>query len=243
MDRLRRWFTSGWARYRSWPGAVQAAVAVVVVFVVLGAILGEPPEERDVSTRGTVLEESSTTTNASPSTTTATPSSSTPTTARTAPPREPATTTVTTAASTSTLVTSRPLTGFGATRAAWDAAHRPAPGRYTPGSAYGPLLDGRQPTYAAVIGDEHILSFSYYAPARTSVDDLRALIRQEFPSDAELIDSYSDGDCRIEAYKSRALEQSIGPYTMVVAYPSPERDSEYRDAIFTIGKEGERDRC
>lgn len=69
------------------------------------------------------------------------------------------------------------------------------------------------------------------------------MIRREFPSDAELIDSYTDGDCRLESYKSRALEQAIGAYTMVVAYPSPERDSQYRDAIFTIGKEGERDRC
>ena len=242
MDRLRRAFSSGWTRYRSWPRAIQAVVAFVAALIVLGAIFGEPPEEGDVASGPTVLEESSTTGTASPATT-AIPPTSTSTSTTTAPRQEPDTTPVTAAASTSTLVTLRPLTGFGATRAAGDAAHRPAPGRFTPGSAYGPLLDGRQPTYAAVIGDERILSFTYFAPARTSVDNLRGLIRREFPSDAEIIDSYTDGDCRIESYKSRALEQAIGAYTMVVAYPAPEPDSQYRDAIFTIGKEGERNRC
>lgn len=176
-----------------------------------------------MATRATVLEESSTTT--------------------TPPRQEPAATVVPTTGSTSTILTPRPLTGFGATRAAWDAAHQPAPGGFAPGSAYGPLLDGKQPTYAAVFGDEHILGFSYYAPARTSLNDLRALIGREFPGDAVLIDSYTDGDCRIESYKSAALEQAIGAYTMVVAYPSPEPEYQYRDAIFTIGEEGERDRC
>ncbi len=223
MDRLRRSFASGWARYRSWPEAVQAAVAVVAALIVLGAIFREPWAEQDVATTATVLEESSTT--------------------MTPPGREAATTAVITPASTSTIVASPLLTGFGATRAAWDAAHQPAPGGFAPGSAYGPLLDGKQPTYAAVFGDEHILGFSYYAPARTSLDDLRVLIGREFPDDAVLIDSYTDGDCRIESYKSPALEQAIGAYTMVVAYPSPEPEYQYRDAIFTIGKEGERDWC
>ncbi len=207
--------------------------------IVLGAIFGEPPDEEDVATTGTLIEESSTT--ATAPLTASTPSTSTPAATTTTSRQEPARTTVTTVASTP--LTSRPLTGFGATRLAWDAAHQPAPGRYTPGSAYGPMLDGRQPTYAAVFGDEHILSFSYFAPARTSLNDLRSLIRREFPPDAELIDSYTDGDCRIESYKSQALERAVGAYTMVVAYPSPEPESRYRDAIFTIGKEGERDRC
>ena len=214
----------------------------MAAIIVLGAIFGEPPEEGDVATRATGPEQSSTTGPASPLTA-ATPPASTDATTTTAPQQEPPTTTIMTAASTSTVVTSRPLTGFGATRVAWDAAHRPAPGRFTPGSAYGPLLDGGQPTYAAVFGDEHILSFSYYAPASTSLENLRTLIGREFPSDAALIDSYADGDCRFESYKSRTLEQAIGAYTMVVAYPSREPDSRYREAIFAIGKEGERDRC
>ena len=54
------------------------------------------------------------------------------------------------------------LTGFGGTRASWDASHQEAGGRFTRGSVYGPLLAGAQPTYAGVVGDDRIISYDLY---------------------------------------------------------------------------------
>jgi hypothetical protein len=76
------------------------------------------------------------------------------------------------------------LIGYAATRAEWDRTHEAAPG-YIPGSAYLPFVRARQPRYAAVSGDDRILSYSYFFAEHTTLEmAMREILRNEFPKDA-----------------------------------------------------------
>lgn len=76
------------------------------------------------------------------------------------------------------------LPGLGATREAWEASRQPAEG-YMEGSAYEPLVEGQQPRYAAVVGDDRIIAYTYVVLAGTSDSELLALLEaEELPRDA-----------------------------------------------------------
>lgn len=125
------------------------------------------------------------------------------------------------------------LPGLGTRRAAWESSRQQAPG-YTVGAAYGPVLDGEQPTYAGVYGDERILSYSYQAPASTSNRDLLTLLEAtELPRDSEKVTVVECEDGPVHYYRSAALAKAVegaqGFYLTVDRYP----DSDYVSS--TIG--------
>ena len=106
------------------------------------------------------------------------------------------------------------LKGFGATRAAWNAAHQPAPGRYTPGMVYGPMFQhpdepGLVPTYATVIGRERIISYMVHFPAGTNFEAARNRMLAELPSDAREVRRRRQDACWSIIYSSATLEPII----------------------------------
>lgn len=123
------------------------------------------------------------------------------------------------------------LTGFGATREAWDANHEQAPG-YSEGAAYLPLLDGDQPKYAAVCCDERIISYLLFLPSDTSLDEAQQHVAGELPDDAtpgERVEK--DGGCVMQLWESPTLQEATGSNVVVTYFEG----DEYDDVTFTSG--------
>lgn len=94
---------------------------------------------------------------------------------------------------------------------------------YAEGSAYAPLLEGGQPTYAAVCCDDLILSYIVNLPLTASFDLAQLAAEGELPSDAiggEIVDL---GECRVQEWRSptavAVLENGFIPH---VAYIEPD---------------------
>ena len=118
------------------------------------------------------------------------------------------------------------LTGFGATRQAWNANHEQAPGS-TEGLAYLPMVEPDQPKYAAVCCDDRILLYTLVLASGTSLDEAQAQVAAELPADAEpgrLIDL---GGCKTQRWKSATVKDAIGAnalatyFVNVVNSPGP----------------------
>lgn len=109
------------------------------------------------------------------------------------------------------------LVALGATRQAWEEHHEQASG-YTEGAAYGPVLPGGQPTYAAVFGDDRILGYVFHAPAELSDREFLALIEaQELPPDATVATTLDCEDGPIHYFDSAMLSTLIPSATGVYA--------------------------
>lgn len=148
-----------------------------------------------------------------------------------APPRTaPTSSTVPTPPSATSVPTEPGLTGYAATRRDWDQAHRPAPG-YTQGAAYLPFVRSDQPRYAAVSGDDQILSYVYFFESNTGLQEaMQEVLGNEFPDDAKYgrIDR-DEPHCLIAEVRSPTVERvmiSAGTqYRPLVAFfsePPPE---------------------
>lgn len=73
------------------------------------------------------------------------------------------------------------LTGFGATRQAWDAAHEAFPGGEKE-SVYGPDVGRGQPKYGLVMGESRISSYTVFFRGDTSLADAKnQIMRENFP--------------------------------------------------------------
>lgn len=106
-------------------------------------------------------------------------------------------------------VEERGLPGLGSTRAAWESTHRQAVG-FAQGAAFGPLLDGNQPTYAAVYGDDRILSYIFHAPTELSDDEVLAVVEAtELPSDAVAVTTVDCPDGPVTHYDSALLADAV----------------------------------
>lgn len=149
------------------------------------------------------------------------------------PPEEP---TVAAAPATDT------LTGYGATRQAWDANHQAAPG-FTEGSAYLPLVNGSQPRYAAVSGaaGERIYSYSLHFAAGTDLEAAKAEVLAEFPPGAVFgVEDADETRCLLVDVRTAEVEAVMEGYRPMVGFFTAPDVSEALDrnrvdyAIFTL---------
>lgn len=100
------------------------------------------------------------------------------------------------------------MTGYGATREAWDAKHVQAAG-YTPGAAFLPMINGNQPKYSAVSGEpgERILSYSVNFPAGTDLALAKATVLREYPPGAKFgVQDTDEPECLIVEVRSPQVE-------------------------------------
>lgn len=119
------------------------------------------------------------------------------------------------------------LTGYGATREAWNAAHEQAPG-YTDGAAFLPLIDGEQPRYAAVSGGagERIYSYTLSFPEGTNLDEAKRQVLQEFPAGAKFgIVDEDEPRCLIFDVRSPEVEAVMDGFRPAVAFFTKEQRS------------------
>ena len=109
------------------------------------------------------------------------------------------------------------LTGFSATRQAWDANHQQAPGT-TEGVAYLPMVEPDQPKYAAVCCDDRILLYTLVLADGTTLDEAQAQVAAELPGDAEpgrLIDL---GGCKTQLWESATVKDAIGSHALATYF-------------------------
>ncbi len=80
------------------------------------------------------------------------------------------------ASGTTTTAAEAEFPGIGTTGAHWERSHEQVPGSPR-GSAYLPFLrDGRQAAYAAVFGDDRVLTYQVYMESGTSLDQVSMAI-------------------------------------------------------------------
>lgn len=181
----------------------------------------DPPEQVAATSTTASVESSGETTTTTPETTTTDSSGASTTTSAPAPDE---------------------LTGYGATREAWDATHQQAEG-FTPGAAYHPLIGGGQPQYATVCCDDQIISYTMFFPKDSTKALVMDAVRREFPGDAtpgELVDR---GGCETQEWRSPSVEATLDGYVPLVALFPPDPtyppDEQLWQAIFTLTEPNE----
>ena len=136
------------------------------------------------------------------------------------------------------------LQGFGATRAEWNATHEQAPG-FAQGQAFLPVVNGRQPKYAAVFGDDRITGYIIYMPKPTRMSNAKKVVLQEFPPGATFgrIDR-DEPSCVTMEIISPAVQAALGmEYVPTVTFAGetlevPLNESDIRSATMGVSKAG-----
>jgi len=114
------------------------------------------------------------------------------------------------------------IVGFGATREDWDKNHEMADG-YSKGSAYLPMVNGKQPKYSGVTDiDGRILNYTVNFDSGTSQQTANTYILAEFPKDAKMSTSpVTTGDrCQIFEVRTNTLESVLKNKIPVAAFYS-----------------------
>lgn len=123
------------------------------------------------------------------------------------------------------------LTGFGATVAAWNAAHQAdQDSSLVKNCCYLPKIkfygqSGLQDTWAAVLtADNVIYGFTHdFAPHTTEAEATAAIRREDLPPDAQLVQAKVGDGCKLFLYRSAELaaaQPTLGAYISVF-YESP----------------------
>ena len=207
-----------WRRFRASPIWVQVVVTVFAGLLLVSSVLLYQDEDEKITADETTTTEAAETSTTMRTTTTATRSATI------------------------------EITGFGATREAWDDHHERAPG-FTPGSAYKPIVGNGQPQYAAVCCDDFIISYTLNMPYESSMELTERRVRDEFAHDATAGELVDRGECTMQEWRSPSIEAEAldGEYVPIVAYFPPDPTyppGEQRwSAIFTIATPGEVSDC
>lgn len=110
------------------------------------------------------------------------------------------------------------LTGFGATRPAWEAQHGPeVPDNYE--DAYGTQVDDEQYEYSSVSFQPRVLSYTRAFPRHTTLAEAETILLRDFPSDART--SVTDNDerrCRIVLIESARVQDVLGDWATASFY-------------------------
>jgi hypothetical protein len=112
------------------------------------------------------------------------------------------------------------LTGYGATREAWDSSHEPAPG-YSKGAAFLPLVSGDQPRYASVSGEagERIYSYTISFTPGTDLKQAKREVLREFPPGASFgVEDADEPRCLLMDIRSRQVEAVMDGYRPMVGF-------------------------
>ena len=104
------------------------------------------------------------------------------------------------------------LTGFGATKEAWLATHKQAPG-YTKGAAFLPMVQGEGgsvPKYGGVSLDETVVLYTINLPKGTDLDEAKQIVLSEFPAGAtyDVIDD-AEATCLIASINSAPVSKAL----------------------------------
>ncbi len=109
-----------------------------------------------------------------------------------------------------------PLTGFGATTAAWNGAHTAVSG-FAPGAVYNPdrslpRVNGHEGAdYAAVLHENgHVLDYEYRFTNRPIAAAKATVLRTEFPSDAKIAWFVVKRTCAQMLVTSKKVGQALG---------------------------------
>jgi hypothetical protein len=133
-----------------------------------------------------------------------------------------------------------PLTGFGATTAAWNGAHTAVSG-FTPGAVYDddpalPKVNGNEGAhYAAVLHENgHVFNYDYRFTNRPIAAAKATVLRTEFPSDAKVAWFVVKRTCAFMLVKSKKVGKALGskaigdaPGTALVEFSSGLIDYSY----------------
>jgi hypothetical protein len=118
------------------------------------------------------------------------------------------------------------LTGFGATKEAWLAAHEQAPG-FTESAAFLPMVkrDGESlPKYAGVSVETPVVVYIINLPNGTTLADARRIVLAEFPRGAEFdVEDKDEPACLIASIKSPPVQRGLrrhgyGNWVPIVAF-------------------------
>jgi hypothetical protein len=106
---------------------------------------------------------------------------------------------------------SHPVTGFGATTAAWNRSHV-ADHKFAPGAAYNPnlALPGGDAYVAVLHEDGHVLNYDYHFTPRSISAAKTLVLRTEFPRDARVVWFIDKGSCAQMLVRSTTLARAIG---------------------------------
>lgn len=196
----------------------KVAVSVGVVGLVIAGGLSSPQVDKPVSN----VAAPSSSKSASPTAAAEPTQTPTPTATPTETPTPTASAAPTETATPDTASKPR-LTGFAATLADWRTTHEEAPG-FTPGSAYLPLISGKQAKYYGVLpqvnGDsmsdtappDQMIMIEYSVALPDGLDEKAAItaILSEFPSDARVTKTNSgDGSCKQFRVRSATTERQL----------------------------------
>ena len=113
------------------------------------------------------------------------------------------------------------LTGYGATRTAWRAHHRPDPNpKLVKGCCYLPRQADGSPRYYAVLRDDNgrVFNYSMHFAPKISASEAKAILRTtELPADARFVRSKRNPECLILQYRSAAAKRDVGGATVGAA--------------------------
>jgi hypothetical protein len=112
---------------------------------------------------------------------------------------------------------SSPITGFGATDAAWNRAHQ-ADHVFAPGAAYDPdpslpKVNGHTGDhyYAVIHENGHVLAYGYRFRPQSMASVKALVLRTEFPTDARVVWFISRvGNCALMLVQSSTLAHALG---------------------------------
>ena len=104
------------------------------------------------------------------------------------------------------------LTGFGATRTAWESQHGPeVPGNNE--DAYGTKVDDEQYEYSSVSFQPRVLSYMRAFPRHTTLAEAETILLRDFPGDARTsVTDNGERRCRIVLIESARVQDVLGDW-------------------------------
>jgi hypothetical protein len=133
------------------------------------------------------------------------------------------------------------LTGYGATRAAWNAHHKEVKlSILRPGCCFGPQQNDGQFRYYNVQLNPRGRVFMYdmdFGPRISAGDARRRIQRQELPPDARLVAHKRKRECEQFQYRSARAKRAVGAASVGVEFASSASGGSYNGKVkkVTVG--------
>jgi hypothetical protein len=133
----------------------------------------------------------------------------------------------------------RELTGYGATRKAWYAHHKPAESSILiPGCCFGPRQnDGQFRYYNVQFSGTRVFMYNMDFGPRKSSSDAREQMKRELPPDARLVAHKRKGRCEQFQYRSARAKRALGKALIGIEFASSATGGSYDGKVkkVTVG--------
>ena len=127
------------------------------------------------------------------------------------------------------------LTGYGATRQAWDEEHGPWNPEYAEGAVYGDLVRPDTYEYFSVDPGEPILSYYRGFPEGTDLATAKDIVLRDFPGDAVItIEDRDEPRCLIVLIESETVESATGDNAIAAYFSGPDTDFTEADVVDAV---------